>query len=78
MSDFPVITDIEAGAIGRRLAELVALEPLSKRQAHKQGLSDSDIGRYLTSWGTKTDRGLYLTIKRMIDNLEASVIAGRD
>jgi hypothetical protein len=49
---------IEQEEIGRTIAHLLGLKKLRN---YGTGI------RYDTAWGTKTDLGLYLTIKRVID-----------
>lgn len=44
--------------IGNCIAQMLGL---------KMAVRGEQKGRYKTAWGTKTDLGLYLTIKRIID-----------
>jgi len=48
---------------GKLLAEVLGLKPLTKRTTD----TAADIGRYATTWGTKTDLGLFRTVKRIIE-----------
>jgi hypothetical protein len=51
-----VLTEDEKALRGLRLIEILGL----KR-------SKEEAGRYLTTWGTKTALGIYLTVKRILE-----------
>ena len=45
---------------GALLAEVLALKPIRNSES-------GENGRYRTHWGTKTELGLYRTVKRIIE-----------
>lgn len=55
-------TEAEEERIGVEIAELLHLKPITPRTADSAG----EIGRYRTTYGTKTALGLYRTLAAII------------
>lgn len=62
----PTITEAEEERRGKLIAQVLRLRTLTARSAH----NTNDIGRYRTTWGTKTALGLYRIVQRIVEEGE--------